>query len=95
MSGAGAINYVKGISGDEPNAVWMSFFHFAALAPDTILFPLPHDAQLIAVCRTGNRSARATASLRHRGLRVENLEGGMKGWKTAGLPMEPEDGVVA
>jgi rhodanese-related sulfurtransferase len=56
---------------------------------------LPRDTQLIAVCRSGNRSALATESLRRAGLRVENLDGGMKAWKKAGLPMEPDDGVVA
>ncbi len=34
-SGAGVINYVKGVSTDEPNTVWNSAFHFAGLAPDT------------------------------------------------------------
>ncbi len=56
---------------------------------------LPRDTQLIAVCRSGNRSALATESLRRAGLRVENLEGGTKGWKKSGLPMAPDDGVVA
>ena len=55
---------------------------------------LPRDTQLIAVCRTGNRSALATESLRRAGLRVENLEGGMKGWKKSGLPLAPDDGVI-
>lgn len=56
---------------------------------------LPRDTQLIAVCRSGNRSALAAESLRRAGLRVENLEGGMNEWKKSGLPMAPDDGVVA
>ena len=35
-SGAGVINYLKGVSTEEPNTVWASSFHFAGLGPDTI-----------------------------------------------------------
>lgn len=56
---------------------------------------LPRDVQLIAVCRSGGRSSRATDALGRLGLDVVNLDGGMKGWKASGLPMEPADGVVA
>lgn len=56
---------------------------------------LPRDARLVAVCRSGNRSGRATATLQRIGFTVVNLDGGMKAWKAAGLPMEPADGVVA
>ena len=34
-SGSGVINYVKGISGDEPNTSWTSAFRFSGLATDT------------------------------------------------------------
>ena len=34
-TGSGIINYVKGLSGEEPNTVWNSSFHFTGLAPDT------------------------------------------------------------
>ncbi len=33
-SGSGAINYVKGVSGEEPDTVWTSAFRFAGLTPD-------------------------------------------------------------
>ena len=33
-SGAGVINYVKGLSGDEPNTAWTSSFRFQGLAPN-------------------------------------------------------------
>lgn len=56
---------------------------------------LPRGQRIVAVCRSGNRSGRATESLRRAGLEVENLEGGMKGWHKAGLPLEPHDGRVA
>jgi rhodanese-related sulfurtransferase len=56
---------------------------------------LPRDARLIAVCRSGNRSARAVSILRRHALDAENLEGGMKGWKSAGLRIEPHEGFLA
>jgi len=34
-SGSGVINYVKGISGEEPDTAWTSSFHFTGLMPDT------------------------------------------------------------
>lgn len=35
-SGQGVINYVKGISGEEPNTEWTSSFRFSGLAADTM-----------------------------------------------------------
>jgi hypothetical protein len=34
-TGSGIINYVKGLSGNEPDTIWVSSFHFAGLVPDT------------------------------------------------------------
>jgi rhodanese-related sulfurtransferase len=56
---------------------------------------LPHDRTLIAVCRSGNRSGHVTQALQRRGYRSENLEGGLKAWRRAGLPLDPPDGRVA
>lgn len=55
---------------------------------------LPKGRRIVAVCRSGNRSALATESLLRAGLEVENLDGGMKAWQKAGLPLEPRDGRV-
>lgn len=73
-------------------------------APDAVHIPLgelaqrftelPTGRRIVAVCRSGNRSSRATESLRRAGLQVENLEGGMKAWQKVGLPLEPSDGRV-
>lgn len=41
---------------------------------------------LIAMCRSGNRSARATAFLQSSGFAVDNMTGGMLAWQSAGLP---------
>ena len=56
---------------------------------------LPQQRRIVAVCRGGNRSALATESLLGAGLQAENLNGGMKAWRKAGLPLEPADGRVA
>lgn len=47
---------------------------------------------LAAVCRSGQRSGRVTAFLRDNGFHVENLEGGLKAWTRAGLPLRRPDG---
>jgi rhodanese-related sulfurtransferase len=49
---------------------------------------LDRDADWLAVCRVGGRSAQATAYLAGLGLRVSNVEGGMEAWAGAGLPFE-------
>jgi rhodanese-related sulfurtransferase len=56
---------------------------------------LPHDRAIIAVCRSGNRSGRVTSSLERLGFRIENLEGGLRAWRRAGLALDPPDGRVA
>lgn len=56
---------------------------------------LAQDVELIAVCRSGVRSAEATRALGQAGYAVTNLAGGMKAWHRAGLPIEPADGRIA
>lgn len=47
---------------------------------------------VVAVCRTGNRSARAAELLRERGFDARNLDGGMMAWAAGGLPFTTPDG---
>jgi rhodanese-related sulfurtransferase len=56
---------------------------------------LPRDTPIIVVCRSGNRSALVTRALVEAGYTAQNLEGGMKAWKRAGLPLDPPDGRIA
>ena len=56
---------------------------------------LPSGASIVAVCRSGNRSALVVRALRGAGFHAENLDGGMKEWARAGLPLEPPDGRIA
>ena len=47
---------------------------------------LPHDRDIVLVCRTGRRSARAAAALQHHGYRrLHILRGGILAWEAAGL----------
>lgn len=50
------------------------------------------DQRLLMVCRSGNRSGKATEVLAAAGRDVANVEGGMKAWAAAGLPVVAEDG---
>ena len=50
---------------------------------------LPKDATIICICRSGNRSQAACEQLATMGFEdVTNLQGGMFGWRRAGLPVE-------
>lgn len=42
---------------------------------------LPKDRPVVCVCRSGARSAQATALLARSGYRVQNMSGGMLGWR--------------
>jgi rhodanese-related sulfurtransferase len=53
---------------------------------------LAGDKPVVAVCRSGNRSAHVTAFLRAQGLDAYNLRGGMKAWRDADLPFTAPDG---
>ena len=48
--------------------------------------------QVLVVCRSGSRSARATAYLNQQGADATNLRDGMRGWARAGRPMVSETG---
>jgi rhodanese-related sulfurtransferase len=53
---------------------------------------LPADAEVIAICRSGQRSDRAAAFLRTQGIEAVNLAGGMRAWAAAGLDVVTDDG---
>jgi rhodanese-related sulfurtransferase len=59
--------------------------------PDS-LASLPKDRRIVAVCRSGARSGRATEFLVAQGFDVVNLAGGMQAWAMAGFPVETDDG---
>lgn len=51
--------------------------------------------RVVVYCRSGHRSALATATLQTLGYsRISNLDGGLNGWQEAGLPVaEHHDGL--
>jgi rhodanese-related sulfurtransferase len=56
---------------------------------------LDAERPVILYCRSGGRSAMATAALTQAGFDAHNMLGGMLEWHAAELPMEPADGHVA
>ena len=54
---------------------------------------LPEE-DLLVVCRSGGRSARATAWLNHSGFEARNLAGGLVDWERGGLPLATDDGAA-
>lgn len=66
--------------------------HIPMGALPTRLPEVPDDRRLVVVCRSGHRSARATAYLRQEGLDAVNLDGGMRAWVAAGRPMTTDRG---
>lgn len=59
------------------------------------LHELPRGRRLVAVCRSGSRSALVVHALRERGFDAVNLDGGLLSWHASGLPLEPAPGLVA
>ena len=56
---------------------------------------IDRDRPVVLYCRSGARSAMATAALRRAGFNAHNMAGGMLDWHAAGLPIEPDGGYVA
>lgn len=73
-------------AGHAPGAVHVPLSEVSAAAPRFA------DAEVLAVCRSGNRSAKATEALAAAGVRVRNVAGGMAAWMAAGLPVVRDDG---
>jgi len=52
------------------------------------LLALPRDREVLFICASGNRLARATEAARAAGLSASNVSGGMIAWAQAKLPTE-------
>lgn len=68
--------------------------HVPLMSLPTRLAELPEDEELVVVCRSGGRSAQATAYLRALGRPAVNLDGGMQAWAAAGRGMRSETGAA-
>lgn len=53
---------------------------------------LPTDRPIVAVCRSGSRSAAVTQALDKAGYEAHNLVGGVAEWKGQHLPLVDENG---
>ena len=53
---------------------------------------LPQDRTIVAVCRTGRRSAAVTEALVRAGYDAHNLIGGVAEWKGVGLDLVTDEG---
>lgn len=51
---------------------------------------LPDEGSVYVICRSGGRSARATAWLNENGYEAVNVAGGMGAWADEGLPLVGE-----
>lgn len=58
----------------------------------TTVVPSAAGTPIVAICRSGNRSGRATEALVAAGYDVVNMAGGMKAWAAAGLPVVTDGG---
>jgi rhodanese-related sulfurtransferase len=74
-------------AGRAPGAQWVPLGALTERVDE-----LPRDRRIVAVCRSGARSGRATEFLNGHGLDVVNLAGGMKAWAAEGHPVEADDG---
>ncbi len=55
---------------------------------DEVDAALGEQREAMILCRSGQRSARATAYLRERGIEAVNVTGGILAWVAEGLPVE-------
>jgi rhodanese-related sulfurtransferase len=53
------------------------------------------ERQVVFYCRSGARSAMATAAFSQAGWDAHSMAGGLVDWQAAGLPLEPDGGHVA
>ena len=56
---------------------------------------LDQERPIVFYCRSGARSAMATQAFRASGFNAFNLTGGLLAWVAKGLPIVPDDGIVA
>lgn len=61
--------------------------HISLASLERQLRRIPDDKTVLAICRSGNRSARAVAMLREAGFDALNVKGGMGAWARSGLPV--------
>lgn len=61
--------------------------HISLASLERQLHRVPADKIVLAICRSGNRSARAVSMLRQAGFEARNVRGGMGAWSRARFPV--------
>jgi rhodanese-related sulfurtransferase len=74
-------------AGHAPGARWVPLDQLAGAR-----FELPINRRIACICRSGARSASATAELVQLGFDAVNVTGGMRAWAEQGLPVVRDDG---
>jgi rhodanese-related sulfurtransferase len=77
----------------EPNETAIERYPGAVVVPlssfDPASIPEPNGRQVVFACRSGKRSVTASLAAQESGYTYDaHLEGGLLGWKAAGLPTE-------
>ena len=75
-------------AGHAPEAVWIPMGELQARVDE-----LPRDRRIVAICRTGARSAVVTGALVGAGYDAVNLEGGMRAWAAEDFTVVASDGL--
>ena len=53
---------------------------------------LSEDKTIVLVCESGERSAELAAKWREDGRSATSIQGGMRAWKSSGMPVQPHPG---
>jgi rhodanese-related sulfurtransferase len=76
-------------AGHAPAAVWIPMGDLQARVEE-----LPRDRRILAICRSGGRSAAVVEALNGAGFDAANVVGGMQSWARAGLDVVADDGAA-
>ncbi|GGI07834.1 rhodanese-like domain-containing protein [Egicoccus halophilus] len=78
---------VEWIAGHAPGAVHIPMAELGSRQQE-----LPAERTIVAICRSGMRSAAVVEALTRAGYDAHNLVGGMHEWAAEGLPVVRDDG---
>lgn len=76
-------------AGHAPTATWIPMGELQARIAE-----LPRDRKILAICRSGGRSAAVVEALHGAGFDAVNVAGGMQSWARSGLDVVADDGAA-
>lgn len=76
-------------AGHAPTATWIPMGELEARIAE-----LPRDRKILAICRSGGRSAAVVEALHGAGFDAVNVAGGMQSWARSGLDVVADDGAA-